>query len=66
MKGSNWVGEGMGRRMGVQDQVRGETGERARRLNGDLQLAGWGMCVWEISRKSQRPGIGEDLRSQCG
>ena len=38
---------------------RGQT-EAARRMNGNLQLLGIG----EIFRKSQRPGMGEALRSQ--
>ena len=42
MEGGNWIGEGLGRGMGSWDRVWGETGQRARRVSGDLWLAGFG------------------------
>jgi hypothetical protein len=44
MKGGKWVVKGMGRGMGeLQDQEWGETGEKARRMNSNLQLVGVGI-----------------------
>jgi len=50
---ANWVEEGMGVGMGrFQDSVWGETGQRARRMNKKIELAGmWG---WGKSQRHAR------------
>jgi hypothetical protein len=65
-EGRAWIGQRRARRIWGQDQVWGETEERLkrhRRMNGNMQLPGWG--VGKFSRKAQRPGIRGVPRSQC-
>ena len=64
--GWNWVGERMGKVMERSGSGVGRNrreGQRTRRMNGNLKLLGVG---GRISRKSQRPEMGEVSRCLCG
>lgn len=56
MGARGWAGASVGRNR--------REAQRARTMNGNLQLLGVG--VGGISRKSQRPGMEEAHRRQCG
>lgn len=55
-RGMGGSGSGVGRDSGE--------GQRDRKMSGNLYLPGFGSVVGQISRKPQRPGIGETPMNQ--